>query len=190
MYIKKNLILILGVRMRHILEMTPDRVNMNGEEFAPLSSGCKRVVVAGPSPDAPLTVVGVNDQKVDPKSNQVISHASAAASALAPVLTIIHQKFTIKSCSYTLLKSIRGHSKDTMKAANLGPSSHSRHQKWDFSENLVPTTMTSLEEEMLRICPFLCRKFKGICVYVPTPEVSMFDITLQLENDSGDTLYR
>ena len=96
MYIKKNLILILGVRMRHILEMTPDRVNMNGEEFAPLSSGCKRVVVAGPSPDAPLTVVGVNDQKVDPKSNQVISHASAAASALAPVLTIIHQKFTIK----------------------------------------------------------------------------------------------
>ena len=170
--------------------MTPDRVSMSRDELAPLSSGCKRVVIAGPSPDAPLTVVGVNDQKIDPRSNQVISHASAAAAALAPVLTIIHRKFTIKSCSYTLLKSIRGHSKDTMKAANLGPSTHSRHQKWDFSENLVPTSMTGLDEEMLRLCPFLCRKFKGICVYVPTPEVSMFDITMQLENDSGDTLYR
>ena len=169
--------------------MTPDRVNMNGDEYGPICSGCKRVVIAGPSPDAPLTVVGVNDDKIDSRA-QVISHASAAASALAPVLSIIHKKFTIKSCSYTLLKSIRGHSKDTMKAANLGPSSHSRSVKWDFSENLVPTSMTSLEEEIFRLCPFLHRKFKGICVYVPTPEVSMFDITLQLENDSGDTLYR
>ena len=67
-----------------------------------------------------------NDDKIDIKSS-VISHASAPASALAPVLTILQAKFGIKCCSYTLLKSIRGHSKDSMKCTNLGPSSHTRH---------------------------------------------------------------
>ena len=50
--------------------------------------------------------------------------------------------------------------------------------------------MPGMEEEILRLLPFLHKKFKGICVYVPTPEVSMIDLTLQLENDHGDTLYR
>lgn len=103
-----------------------------------------------------MTVVGVNDEKIDIKAS-VISHASAPASALAPVLSILHKKFGIKVCSYTLLRSIRGHSKDSMKCANLGPSSHTRSVKWDFSENLVPTKSQNIDEELLRICPFLHR---------------------------------
>ena len=50
--------------------------------------------------------------------------------------------------------------------------------------------MPGIEQEVLRLLPFLHKKFKGICVYVPTPQVSMIDLTLQLENDHGDTLYR
>lgn len=119
-----------------------------------------KLFFVGPSPDAPMTVVGVNDEKIDIKAS-VISHASAPAAALAPVLSIVQKKFGIKCCSYTLLRSIRGHSKDSMKCANLGPSSHTRSVKWDFSENLVPATMPSLDEELLRICPFLHKKIKG-----------------------------
>ena len=136
-----------------------------------------------------MTVIGVNAENLDP-STAVISHASAPASALAPVLTVIHKKFGIKSCAYTLIRSIRGQSKETMKCANLGPSSHSRSVKWDYQDNMIPVQMPSLEEEILRLMPFLHRKFHGIGVFVPTPEVSMFDITLQLENDIGENLYR
>ena len=57
--------------------------------------------------------------------------------------------------------------------------------KWDYADNLIPTQLPTLDEEMLRLLPFLHKKFHGLCVFVPTPEVSMFDLTLQLENDSG-----
>lgn len=177
-----------GLRMKHILEMQNGSGLLDGDELGPLTGGCRRVIIAGPSPDAPLAVVGVSEDF--DSSVPVISHASAGASALAPVLSIIHKKFGIRTCSYTLLRSIRGHSKDSMKCVNLGPSSHSRSVKWDFAENLVPATMPGIEQEVLRLLPFLHKKFKGICVYVPTPQVSMIDLTLQLENDHGDTLYR
>jgi glyceraldehyde 3-phosphate dehydrogenase len=181
-----------GVRMKHLLEMqneNPDLLNGDSDALGMLHAGCKRVVIAGPSPDAPLKVVGINADDLDPEV-LVLSHASAPASALTPVLSVIHKKFGIKSCAYTLLKAIRGHSKDSMKCTNAGPTSHARSVTWDFSENLVPTQMLSLEEETLRILPFLHKKLKGMCVYVPTPEVSMFDLTLQLEQESGDNLYR
>ena len=187
-----------GVRMKHLLEMEAEAEapasltngDEHGDPLSPLSGGVKRVLIAGPSPDAPLAVTGVNDDKINPATTEIISHASAAASALAPVLTVIHKKFGLKACSYTLLKSIRGHSKDSMKCANVGPSSHTRSVKWDFTENLVPTVMSSLNEEALRLMPFLHKKFNGSVVYVPTPEVSMFDLTLTLEKNVGDTLYR
>jgi glyceraldehyde 3-phosphate dehydrogenase len=185
-----------GLRIRHILEMENEGggikngdLNGNTDPLALLHGGCKRVIIAGPSPDAPLTVIGVNAEDLDPRTS-VISHASAPASALAPVLTILHKKFGIKSCAYTLIRSIRGNSKETMKCTNLGPSTHGSRVKWDYADNLIPTQLPTLDEEMLRLLPFLHKKFHGLCVFVPTPEVSMFDLTLQLENDSGDTLYR
>ena len=66
-----------------------------------------------------------------------------------------------------------------MKCANLGPSSHSRSVKWDYADNLIPVQVPNLEEEVLRLLPGLNKKFHGIAVFVPTPEVSMFDLTLQ-----------
>jgi len=50
---------------------------------------------------------------------------------------------------------------------NIGP----RSVKWDFTENLIPTSSPSLEEETFRIMPGLRGKLHGMCVYVPTPEV-------------------
>ena len=131
-----------GLRIRHILEMENEGggiknggdLNGNTDPLALLHGGCKRVIIAGPSPDAPLTVIGVNAEDLDPRTS-VISHASAPASALAPVLTILHKKFGIKSCAYTLIRSIRGQSKETMKCTNLGPSTHGSRVKWDYAGN-------------------------------------------------------
>lgn len=61
--------------------------------------------------------------------------------------------------------------------------------KWDFEENLIPISSPVLEEETFRIMPGLKGKLHGMCVYVPTPEVSMFDLTVQL-NNGGPNIYR
>ena len=68
-----------------------------------------------------------------------------------------------------------------IKCANLGPTTHSRSVKWDFSENLVPTPCPKVDLEAKRILPFLHNRLHGMCVYVPTPDVSMFDLTIRFD---------
>ena len=70
-----------------------------------------------------------------------------------------------------------------IKCANLGPTTHSRSVKWDFTENLVPTPCPKVDIEAKRILPFLHNRLTGMCVYVPTPDVSMFDLTLRFDED-------
>ena len=53
--------------------------------------------------------------------------------------------------------------------------------KWDFSENLVPTPCPKVDLEAKRILPFLHNRLHGMCVYVPTPDVSMFDLTIRFD---------
>ena len=68
-----------------------------------------------------------------------------------------------------------------IKCANLGPTTHSRSVKWDFAENLVPTPCPKVDLEAKRILPFLHNRLHGMCVYVPTPDVSMFDLTIRFD---------
>jgi len=183
-----------GVRMRHVVaaeEMRhrigapPDSTHVS--DLGQLYGGCRSVVVAGPSDDAPLACLGASG--FDPGVNPVNAHASAPVAALAPVLKIINDAFKIRYCGYTLIRSVRGGEKRDIKCANLGPTTHSRSVKWDFSENLVPTPCPKIDEEAKRVLPFLHKRLHGMAVYVPTPDVSMFDLTVQFETES-ETVYR
>jgi glyceraldehyde-3-phosphate dehydrogenase/erythrose-4-phosphate dehydrogenase len=82
---------------------------------------------------------------------------------------------TFKSFVYIQIRDI--------KCANLGPTVHSRSVKWDFAENLVPTPCPKVDIEAKRILPFLHNRINGMCVYVPTPDVSMFDLTIRFEEE-------
>merc|ERR1712088_162560 len=96
----------------------------------------KKVVVANGSSEFPSFGIGVNDDRLS-KSSSVICSMSAQANALILPLKIIHELIGIKFCSYTLMKAIMGPTKD-IKCPTLGPSTHRKTLKWDFSENLVP----------------------------------------------------
>ena len=111
----------------------------------------KKVVVANGSPEFPSFGIGVNDDRLS-KSSSVICSMSAQANALILPLKIIHELLGIKFCSYTLMKAIMGPSKD-IKCPSLGPSTHRKTMKWDFSENLVPAPCPVLEEEVVRHLP-------------------------------------
>ena len=98
-----------GLRMRQLIELEAEESqkqnghgNVNGDwdPLASLSGGCKKVVIAGPSPDAPLTVIGVNAENLDPRAS-VISHASAQASALAPVFSLSFTRGLASKCVRT-----------------------------------------------------------------------------------------
>ena len=91
----------------------------DGDALALMYGGCKNVIVAGPSDDAPLFCVGINDDmsarggtlgdgKISLSKTSVASHVSAPVAALAPILYLIDKSFKIASCSYTLLRSVKG----------------------------------------------------------------------------------
>ena len=111
----------------------------------------KKVVVASNSTEFPSFGIGINDERLSGSSN-VICSISPQANALVLPLKIVHQAFGVKFCSYTFLKAVMGPSKD-IKCPTLGPSSHKKVAKWDFSENLVPAPCPSLEEEAVRYLP-------------------------------------
>ena len=118
-----------GVRLRHLIEEEQLRKSqgresassptVDGDPMALLYGGCKNVIIAGPSDDAPLFCVGINDDmssrggtlgdgSISLSQTPVASHVSAPVAALAPILYLINKSFKIKSCSYTLLRSVKG----------------------------------------------------------------------------------
>ncbi|TRY78150.1 hypothetical protein TCAL_13476 [Tigriopus californicus] len=166
----------------------PESITDQPKPHSVVYGGCHHVILASPANDAPLYAVGVNDHKFDP-NERIRSHVSPTASALLPILKLLDDSFGLISCSFTLLKSIRVGDSKSIKCPSLGPSSHSKVIKWDFTENLVPIGLNLVSEELVRVIPKLGGKVSGICVYVPTPDVSMLDLTISLKHES-DQIYR
>jgi len=147
-------------------------------------SNVNRVIVASNSTEFPSFGIGINDDRIS-KTSKVICSISAQANALVLPLKILQQHFGIKFCSYTYLKAVMGPTKE-IKCPTLGPSSHKKSMRWDFSANLVPAPCPSLEEEAVRYMPSLRGRIHGMVVYTPVPEVSMFDLTIHLEKEDPD----
>lgn len=120
----------------------------------------------------------------------VVSHVSAASAAILPILSILDANFGgIRSCGYTFIKSIK--TNKAIKCPSLGPGSYTDPTaKWDFSTNLVPSRLPSLDEELFRVMPSLHGKLTcGLCVFAPTECVSMIDLVVGV-GDQRDHLYR
>jgi len=151
------------------------------------SCGVKKVVVACNSPDTINIGIGINEDRLRPDVS-VIGCISAPTNAILLVLKVILDKFKIRFCAYTFIKAILNVSRE-IKCPPLGPASHSRRTKWDFSENLVPGPCPDLEEEIFRFLPSMRGRIHGMVMYTPVPEVSMFDLTVGVDSESSE-LYR
>ena len=140
-----------------------------------LRDGVKKVVISAPAKDEDITIVlGVNEEKYDPKEDHIISNASCTTNCLAPVAKVIDENFGIKR---GLMTTIHSYTND-QKILDLPHSDLRRARAAGVS--LIPTT-TGAAKAVSLVLPQLKGKLNGMAIRVPTPAVSLVDIVLELE---------
>lgn len=139
------------------------------------SGGAKKVIITAPAKGQDLTVViGVNDSSYDPAKHHVVSNASCTTNCLTPVAKVVLEKFGIKS---GLMTTIHAYTND-QKILDLPHKDLRRARAAGLS--IIPTT-TGAAKAVAEVLPELKGKMDGIAVRVPTPNVSLVDVTFEVE---------
>jgi len=139
-----------------------------------LQGGAKKVIITAPSPDAPMFVMGCNEETYDPKIN-VLSNASCTTNCLAPLTKVIHEKFGIIEGLMTTVHATTA----TQKTVD-GPSGKDWRAGRGASQNIIPAS-TGAAKAVTAVLPALKGKLTGMSFRVPTPDVSVIDLTCRLE---------
>lgn len=139
--------------------------------------GAKRVMVSAPAPGADLTVVyGINHQNYDPSKHHVISNASCTTNCLAPVAKVLNDSFGIES---GLMTTIHSYTND-QRILDAAHSDIRRARSAAIS--MIPTT-TGAAKAVGMVLPELAGKIDGTSIRVPTPNVSLVDLTFVSKKD-------
>lgn len=148
---------------------------------AHLGAGARRVILSAPGKDADLTVcIGINDQEFDPKKHQIISNASCTTNCLAPLAKVLHESFGIVN---GLMTTVHSYTND-QRILDLPHSD--MHRARAAAINMIPTS-TGAAKAIGLVLPALKGKLHGIAVRVPTPNVSLVDLTVQLQKPADTT---
>ena len=141
---------------------------------AHLEGGAKKVVISAPSKDAPMFVMGVNHEDYTPDMN-IVSNASCTTNCLAPLAKIINDNFGIKEGLMTTVhattatqKTVDGASKKDWRGGRAAAA------------NIIPST-TGAAKAVGKVIPSLNGKLTGMAFRVPTVDVSVVDLTCNLE---------
>jgi glyceraldehyde 3-phosphate dehydrogenase len=145
---------------------------------AHLTGGAKKVVISAPSADAPMYVMGVNNETYDGKAD-VISNASCTTNCLAPLAKVIHDKFTIVEALMTTVHSYTA----TQKTVD-GPSGKDWRGGRTAAQNIIPSS-TGAAKAVGKVIPDLNGKLTGMSMRVPTANVSVVDLTARIEKGAS-----
>ena len=143
-----------------------------------LHGSVKKVIISAPAKNEDITIVlGVNEENYDPAAHHVISNASCTTNCLAPVAKVVHEKFGIRSAQMTTIHSYT----NDQQLLDL-PHKDLRRAR-DAALSMIPTS-TGAAKAVALVLPELKGKFDGISVRVPTPNVSLVDVVMELETET------
>jgi glyceraldehyde 3-phosphate dehydrogenase len=143
-----------------------------------LRGSVKKVIISAPAKNEDITIVlGVNENNYDPASHHIISNASCTTNCLAPVAKVVHEKFGIKTAQMTTIHSYT----NDQQLLDLPHKDLRRARAAALS--MIPTS-TGAAKAVALVLPELKGKFDGISVRVPTPNVSLVDVVMDLETET------
>lgn len=143
-----------------------------------LQAGAKKVIISAPSKDADVTIArGINENAYDPSKHHVISNASCTTNALAPVAKVLDEVFGIEK---GLMTTIHSYTND-QKVLDL-PHKDLRRAR-AAALNMIPTS-TGAAKAIGLVLPQLKGKLDGTSVRVPTPNVSLVDLSVVLKKNT------
>ena len=145
---------------------------------AHLEAGAKKVIISAPAKGEDITIVmGVNQDKYDPEKHNIISNASCTTNCLAPFTKVLLNKFGIES---GLMTTVHSYTND-QKILDLPHKDLRRDRAAACS--IIPTT-TGAAKAVALVLPELKGKLNGFAMRVPTPNVSITDLTVLLKTDT------
>lgn len=164
----------LGVEV--VVEST-GRFTKRDDAAKHLEAGAKKVIISAPATNEDITVVmGVNEGDYDPANHHVISNASCTTNCLAPFAKVLNDKFGIRRGMMTTIHSYT----NDQQILDLPHKDYRRARA--AAENIIPTT-TGAAKAVSLVLPELKGKLNGGAVRVPTPNVSLVDLVVELDKE-------
>lgn len=145
-----------------------------------IKGGAKRVIISAPTKEkdpekVPTLLVGVNHDKFDPRQHTVVSNASCTTNCLAPVAKVIHENFGMAEGLMTTI-----HAMTATQPTVDGPSKKDMRGGRGAAQNIIPAS-TGAAKAVTLVLPELKGKLTGMALRVPTPNVSVVDLTFKTE---------
>ena len=159
----------------YVVESTGLFTDYAGAE-AHLKAGAKRVIISAPTKDpekVPTLLVGVNEKKFDPAKDKIVSNASCTTNCLAPIAKVINDKFGLAEGLMTTV-----HATTATQPTVDGPSKKDWRGGRGAGQNIIPAA-TGAAKAVTLVLPELKGKLTGMSFRIPTPDVSVVDLTFK-----------